>query len=548
MKWLLLLCLLLFVVFANQEESDELVAEDEVEEDIDEETVQEIEQETPQEQEPSYNIPQSVDGSYFFENFQDSDSFKRKWVHSSVSEFVGKFKLGKGGDNPSISGEQGLFVPTAAQRYAIFGSLDKPFGFSTEESFVVQYEVRLHNELQCGGAYIKLLSQQPKGWTPSDVSNETPYTVMFGPDKCGSTNKVHFIWKFKNPNTNKYVEHHLKNPPSVPDTSDKKSHVYTLVIHSNNAFEVFIDKTSKVKGSLLEDFDPPLIPAEEIDDPEDTKPSDWVDNPKIPDPEASKPEDWDEDAPRMIVDPTASKPDGWLDDEPLQVADPGASQPEDWDEDDDGTWEAPIIDNPKCEAVGCGEWKAPEIENPEYKGKWRPPMVDNPDYSGEFKPKQIPNPDYFTEDAPFQKLNTVAGVGIDIWTMQKGIEYDNIYIGTNQDAAYALANSWEVRKQYQDRVMKSMYSDSTSDSPIVEFLKQNWQAVAVTGVILMLTMIYFCCCSSTAPEHVIRPEVIEEEIIDGPTPDPQPEPENEPVDETTEVQHKRDISDNKTEF
>lgn len=41
-------------------------------------------------------------------------------------------------------------------------------------------------------------------------------------------------------------------------------------------------------GSLLEDFDPPFNPPKEIDDPEDKKPEDWVDEEKIPDPNAKK--------------------------------------------------------------------------------------------------------------------------------------------------------------------------------------------------------------------------------------------------------------------
>merc|ERR1712187_874824 len=113
-----------------------------------------------------------------------------------------------------------------------------------ETTFVVQYEVRLHEGLQCGGAYIKLASKQDGDFKPSDVTNNTPYTVMFGPDKCGTTNKVHFIWKFQNPVSGEFEEHHLKNPPSAQGTSDKRSHLYTLVIRSNNDFEIFIDKKS----------------------------------------------------------------------------------------------------------------------------------------------------------------------------------------------------------------------------------------------------------------------------------------------------------------
>ena len=39
---------------------------------------------------------------------------------------------------------------------------------------------------------------------------------------------------------------------------------------------------------------PSVNPPKEIDDPEDKKPADWVDEAKIDDPDASKPDDWDE--------------------------------------------------------------------------------------------------------------------------------------------------------------------------------------------------------------------------------------------------------------
>lgn len=49
--------------------------------------------------------------------------------------------------------------------------------------------------------------------------------------------------------------------------------------------------------------------AQEIDDPEDEKPDDWVDEEEIDDPEATKPEDWDDDAPATIPDMDAAKPE-----------------------------------------------------------------------------------------------------------------------------------------------------------------------------------------------------------------------------------------------
>ena len=43
--------------------------------------------------------------------------------------------------------------------------------------------------LECGGAYMKLL-QDNKKLHAEEFSNASPYIIMFGPDKCGATNKV----------------------------------------------------------------------------------------------------------------------------------------------------------------------------------------------------------------------------------------------------------------------------------------------------------------------------------------------------------------------
>jgi calnexin len=43
--------------------------------------------------------------------------------------------------------------------------------------------------LECGGAYMKLLKDN-KALHLDEFSNASPYVIMFGPDKCGATNKV----------------------------------------------------------------------------------------------------------------------------------------------------------------------------------------------------------------------------------------------------------------------------------------------------------------------------------------------------------------------
>jgi calnexin len=92
----------------------------------------------------------------------------------------------------------------------------------------IRYEVKLQSGLECGGAYMKLLTVSEKGIHAEEFSDKTPYTIMFGPDKCGSTNKVHFIFRHKNPKTGEYEEKHMQSPPSVK--LSKLSTLYTLIV------------------------------------------------------------------------------------------------------------------------------------------------------------------------------------------------------------------------------------------------------------------------------------------------------------------------------
>lgn len=222
--------------------------------------------------------------------------------------------------------------------------------------------------------------------------------------------QVHFIFKHKNPKTGEYEEKHLKSAP-VAKISKGSTNLYTLIVKEDNTFEIKINGESSKTGSLLEDFSPSVNPEREIDDPEDTKPEDWVDEARIPDPEATKPEDWDEDAPFEIIDEEATKPDDWLEDEPTMVPDPEAQKPEDWDDEEDGDWIPPTVPNPKCEEVsGCGKWEPPTKKNPEYKGKWTPDFIDNPSYKGVWAPKKIANPDFFEDKTPayFEPMGGVS--------------------------------------------------------------------------------------------------------------------------------------------
>lgn len=255
---------------------------------------------------------------------------------------------------------------------------------------------------------MKLL-QENKALSSDEFSNASPYIIMFGPDKCGATNKVHFIFRHKNPKTGEYEEKHMDSAPSAE--INKLSNLYTLIVKPDQTFELLINGESKKTGSLLEDFTPAVEPSKEIDDAEDKKPEDWIDEATIKDPDATKPDDWDESAPFEIPDESATKPEDWLEDEPLTIPDPEAEKPEDWVDEEDGDWVAPTVSNPKCDEVsGCGPWSKPMIQNPAFKGKWTAPIIDNPAFKGVWKPRKIANPAYFEDKTPanFEPMGAVS--------------------------------------------------------------------------------------------------------------------------------------------
>ncbi|KAG4998907.1 hypothetical protein JHK87_019979 [Glycine soja] len=403
----------------------------------------------------SFQLLRAFDDAIFYESFDED--FEDRWIVSQKDEYNGVWKHAKSEGHD----DYGLLVSEKVRKYAIVKELDEAVGLK-DETVVLQFETRLQNGLECGGAYLKYLRPQEAGWKSKEFDNESPYSIMFGPDKCGATNKVHFIFKHKNPKSGEYVEHHLKNPPSVP--SDKLSHVYTAILKSDNELQILIDGEQKKKVNFLsaDDFEPPLIPPKTIPDSDDKKPEDWDEREKIPDPSAVKPDDWDEDAPLEIVDEEAEKPEGWLDNEPEEIDDPEATKPEDWDDEEDGEWEAPKVENPKCEAApGCGEWKRPMKRNPAYKGKWHAPLIENPAYKGIWKPRDIPNPDYFELKKP--DFEPIAAIGIEIWTMQDGILFDNILISKDDKIAESYRETrWKPKFTVEKEKQKEEDSEAGS--------------------------------------------------------------------------------------
>jgi len=236
--------------------------------------------------------------------------------------------------------------------------------------------VKHAQNIDCGGGYVKLF---PSTVTGDKMDGDSEYNIMFGPDICGpGKRKVHVI--FSNNGEN------FLTTKDITCKTDEDSHLYTLKVSPDNTFEVFIDGKSEAKGSLKDDFS--ILKPKEIDDPEVSKPDDWVDETQIDDPEDTKPEDWVTEA---------------------KITDPEAEKPEDWDDEMDGEWEAPQIDNPEFK----GEWKAKRIDNPEYKGVWVHPRIANPEYK---------------DDDTLYSYSDFGRIGLDLWQVKSGSLFDDFVI------------------------------------------------------------------------------------------------------------------------
>ncbi|XP_044727577.1 calnexin-like isoform X2 [Chrysoperla carnea] len=518
MKWniLFLFTLVLgaYTVLANDDDvDDEAVVEDEYVEEADDDDIK-------------YVSPDVKNGQYHFaEHFDDIKEFEKRWqrseatkdgIDADIAKYDGIWSV-ETPQREKLKGDLGLVLKSKAKHAAISAQLTKPFEF-VDKPLVVQYEVTLQDGQECGGAYLKLLSYGRGSENLRQFTDKTPYTIMFGPDKCGNDQKLHFIFRHQNPKNFSFSEKHCKKSKDRLDDIfvDKLPHLYTLIVYPQNLYTIKVDHKIVNEGSLLEDFTPPVNPPAEIDDPNDKKPEDWDEREQIPDPDAMKPDDWNEDAPKKIPDPNAVKPLGWLDEENPLIPDSSAKKPEDWDTEMDGEWEPPLITNAACEqAPGCGEWKPPQIDNPEYKGKWRAPMIDNPNYKGKWKAKRIPNPDYFVDEHPY-KMTKIGAIGFELWSMSKDILFDNIIITDDIVLAESFAaKTFDLKRKKIDKDSESLWSRLlryTHDNPWI------W-AVYVLAIGLPLVLIIFFCCSPSSPkdkdeQHPKKTDVITEDIIE----------------------------------
>merc|ERR1712160_136429 len=356
---------------------------------------------------------------FFSETF--GDGWEKRWTVSTWKD---------------SEGTQGTFVPSAGKWFKdeaedkgiqtvedskFFGIAAGFDSFSNAgKDLIIQYQAKYEKDVECGGGYLKI---GPKVDDLAAFGDPTVYNIMFGPDKCGYTKRTHLIFNYKGTNVLK------KTDLAYKQEDEGTSHLYRMILKSDNTVRVEIDEEKIYEGALKEDWE--VLKPKEVSDPDDKKPSDWADASMIDDPEDKKPDDWVEE--KRIVDAEAKKPD-------------------DWDDEEDGEWEAPMKDN----ADYKGDWKAKRISNAEYKGVWEAKKIDNPEY---------------IDDAEVYKFDEFGSIGFDLWQVKGGTIFDNIIITDDKTEADTFAKKWKELSE-----VETAKKTEEEDSKKVEDTKKEDEA------------------------------------------------------------------------
>merc|ERR1711866_18768 len=144
----------------------------------------------------------------------------------------------------------------------------------------------------------------------------------------------------------------------------------------------------------------------------------------------------------MIDDPEDKKPDDWV--EEKRIVDSDAKKPDDWDDEEDGEWEAPMKDNPAYK----GDWYGKRISNPAYKGIW--------------EAKKIANPEYEDDDSVY-KFDDFGFLGFDLWQVKGGTIFDNVIITDDAAEADAFTKKWKGLSEVEKSKKKDEEDSKKAD-------------------------------------------------------------------------------------
>ena len=151
-------------------------------------------------------------------------------------------------------------------------------------------------------------------------------------------------------------------------------------------------------------------------------------------------------------------------------------------------------------------------------------------YTGPWAPRKVPNPEFFEDLTPALTLAPIGALAIEVWTTNKGILYDNFYIGYSLDDAFAFAKSTfepkvlaeeaaaRATKKEAAKQAKAQQPPLTPESLLARakeffeefveglsaFATEQPYSLAAAAVVLLLSIVYLLLPSGT--RHSSRTE------------------------------------------
>lgn len=122
-------------------------------------------------------LASAVSGKFYLKE-QFTDGWKARWTESSdwkPAAEMGEWGWTAGEHHGDVE-DKGIKTMNDARFYGLSAPLSESFT-NEDKEMVIQFTVKHEQNIDCGGAYIKLLPDMDQ----SKFSGDTPYQVMFGP-------------------------------------------------------------------------------------------------------------------------------------------------------------------------------------------------------------------------------------------------------------------------------------------------------------------------------------------------------------------------------
>ncbi|XP_038627729.1 calreticulin-3 [Tachyglossus aculeatus] len=330
---------------------------------------------------------------YFQEEFLDGDGWKKRWLQSTHDPNFGKFKLSAGKFYGDAMRDRGLQTTENSKFYAI-SSRFKPFS-NRGKSLIIQYTVKHEQKIDCGGGYVKLF---PSDVDPENLSENSYYYIMFGPDICGFETRItHVILSSRN----KYIS----NKKRIRCKVDGFTHLYTLILRRDQTYKVRIDAKLVASGNINDDWDFSSLG-------------------KIENPSSRKREECAERTHAENLSGVCKERDFFLDmigRKTSIVELPGKS----------------MIQNPLC------------------KSDLKPKNTDDQNYKEDWPQSEMKNEEHVTDfnNAVYENIGVI---GLELWQVRSGTIFDNFLITDSEEYAKDFGEQTWGRTKGLEREMDSI--------------------------------------------------------------------------------------------